>query len=200
MLDLLDPAFTTEVQSRLRQGETWNVTVKVPGTVSYYNDTIEQRRDDAWYNATAEYWVVTNDEDSTVWKRFGRVSELQQTNLYNGWNVGMISNSGFHYARDQSWIIATVCPDTQDMSTNITIFASYAKFFMTRRLPCQALGRLQGLLTSSSVEIVAGILFSPSLLPSNCRSTTRSWLSSTGIPTPLSNSLISLVKRGKQSE
>ncbi|KAK4497354.1 hypothetical protein PRZ48_011805 [Zasmidium cellare] len=128
LLDAPPPRWVKQVQNVLKPGESWNISATVTATISTYNSSVEAHRH--------EYYPPPDDPDrnSTFWDFYNWQGGMKWSTMYNGWNIGIISNEAVSSTRDQSWCFLGIFPDPRN--DNLTTFAPVAKMYSLRRMPC----------------------------------------------------------------
>jgi hypothetical protein len=137
VLDMPSPEWIAEAQTRMKPGESWNVSATVLATGSVYNDTI----DDHLYD---DY------DTSSFWNGYNGQGGLAIVTLYDGWSLGLITNDQMNYNRDQSWYIIGLFKDPGNAT--LSTFAPYASMYSVKRWTCAATWTL----TSSAINLIDG--------------------------------------------
>ncbi|MCJ1335508.1 hypothetical protein MMC09_000779 [Bachmanniomyces sp. S44760] len=79
ILDLPMPEYISDIQAKLFNDESWQLSASVNATVARYNNSVESHRDDD------SYWEDVYSSDTSS-------NGLTSFELYNGWDLGLLIN------------------------------------------------------------------------------------------------------------
>lgn len=135
-LDAPMPDYISSIQATLVEGESQSVSASVRATISTYNSTAEDfRNDPSWWNQYFEFEPGLS---------------IAEVDLYIGKSIGLLipdTTSG-----DSSWCFIGIVPSGPDDPTINVTFQYTALEFNTRRDLCQG----TWIVTRSSVELTSG--------------------------------------------